>query len=191
MRTLSAGGVTTLFGSKVPMILLIEMQLTPTLRLATSAVTISWNSQSWIGAGSLGNVEPLKDSAGEVEGLRFTLSGVPSENISLVLNQSVRNKLCILRAAILHPDTHVIQDVVTVGTFVLDQMVINGSVIGVTAYPMQRLFQRVKVIRYTDQDQQKLFPGDRCLEYIVTQAQHNDVWPAGSWRGVTKTGFRN
>ena len=58
---------------------------------------------------------------------------------------------------------------------------INGGTIGVTAYPMSRVFARPKPLRYTDGDQQLVSAGDRALEFLPSQAQHQDIWPASSW----------
>jgi hypothetical protein len=101
--------------------------------------------------------------------------------LALVLGTSARNKSCVLRLAILNATTHAVEDVSTVGTFRLDQMTISGSTVGVTAVPLARIFARPKPIRYTDGDQQLVSSGDRALEFVVSQANHQDVWPAASW----------
>jgi hypothetical protein len=181
VRSLTAGAVTALGSASVPLVLLVEMAFSPVIYLASSAVDIVWDSKTWLGAGSLGAVEPVRDRSGDGGGLQFTLSGVPSAAVSLALGTSVRNRSCILRAAILNPTTHAVEDVATVGTFKMDQMTIAGGTIGVTAYPMSRIFARPKPLRYTDGDQQLVSSGDRALEFLVSQANKQDVWPAASW----------
>jgi hypothetical protein len=181
VRSLAAGAVTALSGADVPVVLLVQMAFDPVLYLASSAVDVSYGGNTYLGAGSLGNVDVVRDSAGEANALQFTLSGVPSDAIALALGTSARNKACTLRLAILSATTHAIEDVSTIGTFMLDQLTISGSVIGVTAVPMARIFSRPKPIRYTDGDQQLVSAGDRSLEFLVSQANHQDVWPAASW----------
>jgi len=181
MRTLTAGAVSALSGGVVPVVMLVEMAFSPALYLATSAVDIVWDSKTWLAAGSLGAVEAVRDSAGEAQALQFSLSGVPSEMLALVLGTSARNRSCVLRLAILNATTHAVEDVSTVGTFRLDQMTISGATVGVTAVPLARIFARPKPIRYTDGDQQLVSSGDRALEFVVSQANHQDVWPAASW----------
>jgi predicted ester cyclase len=181
VRSLTAGAITALSSERPPIILLIEMAFSPPVRVATSAVHIDWNGYTWLGAGPLGSVEPMQDNAGEAQGLKFALSGVPSENIALALGQSARNKACRIYLAILNPDTHAIEDVSALGTFVLDQLTVAGSTIGVSAYALSRVFARPKPLRYTDGDQQLVSAGDRALEYLVSQSTHQDIWPAASW----------
>ena len=36
-------------------------------------------------------------------------------------------------------------------------------------------------VRYTDQDQQRLFAGDKGLEYVVAQGDKIIKWPAASY----------
>lgn len=181
MRTLTSGAITALTGAQVPIVLLVEMMFATPLRVASSAVPIVWNGFTWLGAGPLGAVDAVKDASGDAQALQFTLSGVPSENIALALTESARNKACTVRLAILNPATHAVEDVSTIGVFMLDQLIINGGTIGVTAYPMSRVFARPKPLRYTDGDQQLVSAGDRALEFLPSQAQHQDIWPASSW----------
>jgi hypothetical protein len=181
MRTLTAGAITALAAADVPIVMLVEMAFSPVIRLASSAVDIVWSGNTYLGAGPLGSVEAVKDSAGDATALQFQLSGVPTDNLALALGQSARNKACTVRLAVLNSTTHAVEDVATIGVFQLDQLAISGSTIGVTAYPMARVFARPKPIRYTDGDQQLVSSGDRALEYLVSQSTHQDVWPAASW----------
>lgn len=185
MRTLASGASTALAGAAVDLAVLVEMAFSPVLYLATSAVPITWGGNTYLAAGSLGAIEELRDSAGDSVGVKFAMSGIPSENIALVLGTSARNKRCTLRLAVLNSATGVIEDVSTLGIFMLDQMTITESgatsTINVTAHPMARIFARPRPLRYTDGDQQLVQAGDRCLEFLTSQAHHQDVWPAASW----------
>jgi hypothetical protein len=185
VRTVAAAALTTLQSREAPLVLLLELGFDPVLYFASSAVSIDHGGNTYLAAGSLGAVDAVKDAAGEVQGVKFALSGVPSANLSLALGVSARNKYAVLSVAILNATTHAIEDVSVFGTFVLDQMPIvegaESSSIGVTAYPLQTVFQRVKSIRYTDGDQKRQYPGDRCMEFLNSQSQHSDVWPAASW----------
>lgn len=181
MRSLTSGAVAALSAPAVPIVMLVEMMFSTPLRVASSAVPIVWGGYTWLGAGPLGQVDAVKDAAGEAGALQFSISGVPQDSIALVLNESARNKACTVRLAILDAITHAILDVSTIGTFLMDQMVINGGTVAVTAIPMARVFARQKPLRYTDGDQQLISAGDRALEYLNSQAQAQDVWPAASW----------
>lgn len=181
MRTLTSGAQSVLAGSHVPAVLLIEMSFSPVLRVTTAGADIVYGGNTYTGVGSLGAVEPVKDSTSETTGLTFTLSGVPSANLSLALGVSARGKTCSIRLGILNATTYAIEDAPLLGTFILDQMTIAGSTISVSCQPMRRLFAMPKFLRYTDGDQQIVSAGDRALEYLTSQAVTKDIWPAASW----------
>lgn len=181
MRTIATAAASALSSAQVSAVILVEMAFSPVLRLCSAPVSVVWNSNTYLGAGTLGAVDVVRDTSGDAQALQFTLSGVPSENLSLALSQSPRGRACTVRLAVLNSATHAVEDAVLLGNFVLDQLTINGNSIGVTALPLARIFARPKPLRYTDGDQQALSAGDRCLEYLNSQSTHRDVWPAASW----------
>lgn len=186
-RDLAPAADTALEGPAVPLVVFLEMAFSSTLRLCSAPVTIPWNGFDWLGAGNLGEVSAVRESSGEITGLQFALSGVPSENIALALAESPRGKTCMMYLGILHADTHAVLDAPLIFPGLMNQMVIqedpanHTATLAVTAMHLGKLMQRVKSIRYTDADQQKLYPGDTSLRFIVSQAQHKDVWPAASF----------
>jgi hypothetical protein len=148
-------------------------------------VTINWNSNDWIGAGNLGAVEEIDDKVAEQKGLKFSLSGVPSALLAVALAEPIRNKSCSVYVCVLDATTHAVLDVPTVWTGTLDQMTVTqnaGScVIGVSAEHPGATYGRPKPLRYTDADQQAIFPGDTSLRFVVDQSQKQDTWPAASF----------
>lgn len=185
MRSVAAPAQAVLAGPVVPLCLLLELAFSPVVRLCTGAVTIEYGGQLFFGTGTLGAVEAVSDEVQSTTGLRFTLSGVPLDSIALALSESVRGVGCILRAAILDPATHAVLDAPTVFTGTLDAMPIThgaeDATVSVTAIHRGETFRRAKPIRYTDGDQQRLFPGDTSMRYVLSQAQAQDVWPAASY----------
>lgn len=182
MLTLASSAVTAIASSNVAAVILVEMWFSSgTIRLCTAAVDVVYSGNTYLASGPLGTVEAIKDSTGTPSSLSLSISGVPTENLSLALNTSARNVACYLRLAIMDGTTQAILDAPLLGAFRLDQMTINGSTIAVTAHPLHRTFSRAKPVRYTDVDQQRLYAGDKSLQYITSQAQKTDVWPAASW----------
>jgi hypothetical protein len=175
-------------------VLLIEMQLTAgALYMNTSMSDIDWNSQTWIGLGGLGNVAPIEDTSGaELQPLKFSMMACDQSIVAMALGQPVQGRPCIMRTMLLDPDTNLVIDVQTVWTGTLDQMQyeepFDGSIgaptISVSAEHRGVAMQRPRPIRYTDADQTALVSStDRMLQFVLAQAQHQDVWPAASyWR---------
>jgi hypothetical protein len=171
---------------RLEMALAVEMLLSEPVRLNSTPNTRDWNGNTWLGAGSLGSVEEVRATAGaERSNLRFALSGVPSANIALALSEPLRGKPCKLWLWFCNSDTWAIVDTVQLWDGILDPMSVNHgvqtSVISVTAESMLAVFARTKELKYNESDQQRLHPGDTCMRFLASQAQHQDVWPAASY----------
>lgn len=182
MRTFAAPAATVLAGPVVPLVMLVELGFSPGIRLCSGSVTVSYGGNNYAGTGTLGAVEAVTDEVQSTAGLRFTLSGVPSESIALALGETVRGTPCTLRMAVLDPVTHAVLDAPPLFTGTLDQMPITHGqdtcTIGVVAIHRGETYRRPKPLRYTDGDQQRLFTGDTSLRYVLSQSQAQDVWPA-------------
>lgn len=183
MRTLSTPGA-ALLGRGCSLTLLVEMQLDVPLYAASSAIDIEWGGHTYLGGRGFA-VEPVDDRGGELQQLRFTLSGVPSEMLALALATPIQGKVVIVSTVLMDPDTGAIVDVMRLWSGTLDQMPIKHGVeyssISVTAESRGVAFARPKGVRYSDSEQARLFAGDRCLEFLVSQANHQDVWPAAAF----------
>lgn len=185
MRTLSGPATTALAAGAVPVVLCVEMAFSPAVALASSAVSVQIGPTLYLGAGSLGAVEAINDAPSDSQALRFTLSGVPTDNLALAMQEDARGRACTVKLAVLDPATHAVLDSPTVWAGTLDQMPISRGArtgtIGVTALHRGETFRRAKPLRYTDNDQQRLQPGDTSLRYVLSQAQHQDIWPAAAF----------
>jgi hypothetical protein len=185
VRTIAGPAQTVLNGGTPPLVVFVYMALSSPLRLNTSAMTINWNGSDWLGAGSMGAIEEIADSPEEQRSLRFTLSGVPSAMLAVALAEPVRNKVCTLWLGILDPTTHAVLDAVQAWSGTLDNMPITQTgetcTISAVGEHAGATFNRPKPLRYTDADQQRLYPGDTCLRFVTSQANHPDTWPAASF----------
>lgn len=154
--------------------------------LASGCINLDHDGHTYQAIGQFGGVEQLRDSPNDAPELRFTLSGVPSTQIGLALSEPVRNRPVYLFLAVLDPAGGTVLDVLDLWSGTLDQMAVNHSAdgqvtIGVTALHAAATLRRPKPLRYTDADQQRLYPGDTCLRFLPSQANHQDVWPAAAW----------
>ena len=185
MRSLAPAAVTVLAGPVVPAALLLEMLTTPAVRLCSAAVSLTVGADTYLGQGALGGVEAVVEAPGGGSTLRFALSGVPSDLVATALAEDTRGKSVRLRLAILDPDTHAVLDSPLIRPGAVDQMIIthggDTSSIGFTAVHRSETFRRPKPLRYTDNDQQLLHPGDTSHRYVTSQAQVQDIWPAASY----------
>lgn len=185
MRILSPAADAALASPHAVAVLFVEMLLTQPIYLSTSAVTITWNAHDWLGTGSMGAIEELRDEAGESTALRFTLSGVSSDLVALALGENVRDKACRVYQPIIDPDTHVVLEVPRAWGGALDYMGTSRdgatATISVVAESTSARFRRAKPLRNNDADHQRLVPGDTSARFITSQSQHKDAWPAASF----------
>lgn len=185
MRALTPGAIAGLSGPAVALAVLVDMAFDSPLRMASGSAAIDVGGVLYFGAGNLGSVDAVRDEAGQTQGLKFALSGVPSVNIALALGLDVQGRACTVRVALCDPATWAVLDTPVAWTGTLDQMPISHgaetATIGVVAMHRGETFRRPKPLRYTDGDQQRLVPGDTSCQYIVSQSQHQDVWPAAAW----------
>jgi hypothetical protein len=185
MRTLDPAASAALDDSAVVVVILVEMALTETIRLCSASHDITFGGQVFQAIGDLGSVDEVKDEMGEVSGLNFSLSGVRNDNLSIAINEPIRGKAAYMRLALLSISTLAVLDAPLVWSGTCDQMPVEfgkvTSAINVVCQHRGVTFARPKPLRYTDADQQALFPGDTSLRFVAEQSQHPDVWPAASF----------
>lgn len=185
MRNLSVAERTALASGTVALAVLVDLGFTPAIRLCSGSVTLQVGADLYFGTGVLGAVEAVSDEVQGTQHLRFSLSGVPSETLALALSEQVRGTACNVRLAILHGETQALLGTQLIFAGELDQMPITHgaetSTVGVIAVHRGETYRRSKPLRYTDNDQQLIQPGDTCCRYVLSQSQVQDVWPAAAF----------
>lgn len=189
MRTVSASASTVLSGRLVPLVLLIEMDLSSPLYLNTSNADLVIASTTYYGTKGMGKVAPQQDVSGDVKGLSFEISGAPSAMVSLALTEKVQGKAVRIKACILDPTTFAFVDTRVRWAGRLDVMTISESqsesggtaTISITAEHAGIDLTRPANVYYSDDDQQRLNPGDLFLQFMADQIDQRIVWPAAEW----------
>ena len=184
MRTLVASVATALAQPDVRLVQLINMQLTAPLLVNTSSWDLTWAGQTYLGVAGAGRIDTVDDQPGELKGLNFELSGVPSSMLALVLSEPVQGKLVTIYTAIFDANCQIL-DAVVEWAGRLDVMTIaesgQAAVVTVSAEHIGIDLLRPGNSRFSNQDQQRLYPGDAFFEYVVDQADQQIIWPAASY----------
>ena len=184
MRTLSAAITNALATPGVALAQLIDMQLTAPLRVNTSGWDLVWAGNTYQGVAGAGRIDTIDDVPGEIKGLKFELSGVPSSMVSLVLAEPVQGKLVNIYTAIFDTNTQII-DAVLEWAGRLDVMSIaesnNTATVTVSAEHIGIDLLRPGNARFSQQDQVRRYPGDNFFKYVVDQADQQIIWPAASY----------
>jgi hypothetical protein len=158
----------------------VEKELNPFFAaelLFDSGATRFWNGygeltfdgKTFFGGGSLLSVSDVEEISDiEAKGLSFILSGLPSELISIVLQEPYQNRVARLFIGALKDDGTVQAYELFSGR--LDVMTIeeSGETASIAITVENRLIDlnRPRVRRYTSEDQKSLFSGDRGFDYV-------------------------
>lgn len=180
-RTITTAVANALAGEVVPALLLVDLDFSSGhLYVNNSALTFAWNSQTWLGLANLGSVEAIAEHSGlEMSGVRLTLTGIPSEMISIALGEHYQGRACVIYLAPLSSDYAVLADPVQVFSGRIDTMEISlGDTASITLTAESRLtdWERPRVRRYTHEDQLAEHPGDLGLEFVPQMAEKVLVW---------------
>ncbi|MBX3605376.1 MAG: hypothetical protein KF788_08895 [Piscinibacter sp.] len=187
MHSLSSAGLAVLASGRAGLILLLEIQTDPIVRLVSTPYPIFYEGVWWQGAQKLGTIEQVEDKVGSSGGaaLRFTLAAVASDVVALALQDEVKFAPCTLRVGVFDVAARALRDVVQIFAGQMDQLPValsaEAAAISATAVHRGETFGRPKPLRNTDVDQQKLAPGDTSRRFVVAQSQQQDVWPAASF----------
>jgi hypothetical protein len=181
-RTLTAEALSELSGSVIGTVLFIEAEFSGgPVRFWSGPGPLTWDGKLWTGSGKLLSISEITETGGvEATGLTLTLSGVPSDLIAIAYGEFVQGRPCRVWQGFLTASNEVIASphLVTQGRMdtVADRDDGAFATISVTVESNLTDLQRLRVRRFTDQDQQRFFPGDRGLEYVARLQNQEIPW---------------
>lgn len=185
MRDLTVSVQAELAADAVTPVFLVQLDFdSATTRVWSGIGPLSYDSQTWTGVGWLGKVSALSESTSFVaNGAAFELSGIPSALIALTLTEPYRGRRATLWLAFLDAANAVIADPVILFRGLIDLVEVDEGaetasiVINVESRAAE--LKRTRERRYTHQDQQIDFPGDRGLEFVAGLQDKQIVWRPG------------
>lgn len=151
------------------------------IRFWTGMGAITWNSQTWDGLGNLIGFQGV-DEGSEViaRGTSISLSGVPTAMVSAAITDAQQGLPGRIWVGLLAADGTIIVDPVEVFVGRLDvPTVADGQdtcTVSITYESRLIDLNTPRELRYTDQSQQQLYPGDRGFEYVTTIQDVEIVW---------------
>lgn len=183
MRSLSGATVAALSAPVVRVAQLVLMVFsTGTVALNSRNHDIDFDGVTYRGAAGLGTISATEDSPGEIKGLQLQMSGVPVEYLSMALDDAavVQGARLVIRLAILD-DVGAVVDAPIDWDGSLDTMSIEEDEgkceITATAESSAVDLLRGNPRTTSNADQQAMYPGDRAMEFIVSQDGVPIVWP--------------
>lgn len=165
-------------------VLLCELMLSTPIRVHSGLGSLTWDSKTWLGVGNLGGVSEIEEGVDvSARPLVLSLSGIPSEYITMALTEEYRNKRARLWIGFLE---------VSGGFKDTPSQVFGGRVSTMTTSDdgtnctlsvslESRLadLRRARVSRYTHEEQIKRYPGDFGLSFVARLANAPIYWGIG------------
>lgn len=144
-----------------------------TLRLCSAETLINWDGQVWIAAGQLVGFEPPEETAAvEAPGWTVSLTGIPVEHVNRMLTEVSQGATGKVWIGFRDTAASLIVDPVLIATGRVDVPTIEDDAetcrITVAYEGHLRDMLRSQELRYTHEEQQRLFPGDLGLEYVTS-----------------------
>ena len=181
MRTLSTAASNALASDNVPYLLFIQLEFASgVVRVCNASYDFQWNGFTWVGAGNVGSIQPIEEGAElQMYGVAMQLSGIPSSLVANALNQSYRGRNAFIYVAPLDSNYNVIADPVIAFSGRMDTMQIEVSKTAtITLSAESRLtdWERARVRRYNNEDQQQVYAGDLGFQYVPQMVEKQLVW---------------
>ncbi len=154
------------------------------VRIWTGPREIAWDGKTWTGAGALIGLGALEETSEVVaSGTTVSLSGVPRDLVGLAIDEARQGKPGRIWLALLTPELEVIADPVQAFSGRLDVPEISedGASCTITISYESRLIDlgTPRNWRYTHENQQVLFPGDRGFEHVTAIQDREITWGRG------------
>lgn len=179
-RSLTSGAQAQLVARLVRPVFFVSMAFADqTIYAHTSIGTISWDSQAWLGVGTLGEISAVSEG-GEVDaqGISIKLSGIDPALLNESINE-LNSGTAQVFLGFLDQNGALVADAIPLPLFVglMDAPEIdldtNTATIEIAVENRLSDLNRARGGRYTDQDQRQRYPGDGALQWVsYLQDQH-------------------
>ena len=185
-RDLSASVQAALDETQVNPILLFEAEFADGyLRLWTGYGDLSWNGYTWTGAGTMGSISPISETDQvQANGIAVSLSGIPSDYVSLILSDVRQGKIGRVYLGFLDNSGNIIANPYMAFEGRLDIPTLEeageGAMITITYESRLIDLNRSREIRFTDEEQKRMYPGDKGLEYVAAMQEVTLNWGRSS-----------
>ena len=152
-----------------------------TVRVWTGYGDLTWDNKTWLGTGTFINISSVEESYEiKANGITVTLSGVPSDMLSLALTEQYQGREFNLYMGALNEDHTVIASPIVIFSGIMDTMNIQDmdedSRISLNVENRLVDLERARIYRYTSEDQKSVYPSDKGLDFVTSLQDQSVVW---------------
>jgi hypothetical protein len=185
-RTIAAATIAALSSQHIRWLIFAKVEFDfATLAFNSSLESKVFDGDTYLGAGSLGNVSQAVESSGlDPAEYKITFSGVNDTVLSAAATEDYLNKRAIVHVAVLDEFDAIIGEPFIWFEGLTDSVDVKyGKQSTIVVNIRDRLtdWSRRRISRYTDGEQQSLHTGDKGLEFVTEVASRDIVWPAREW----------
>jgi len=183
-RPMTAEMLAALQAGHVDVAFLFEGQFkNGTVNIWTGLGPLDYDGKTWTGAGQLLGMTAVEETeAIQASGITISLGGVRPADIALALTEMQRGLPGVMWLALFTPSGALIPSPIVWFRGQMDAAVIQDSVESAkiqVSYENELItLEKPREVRYTDEEQKRLYPGDLGLEFIA--ALQDSVLPWGS-----------
>jgi len=207
-RELTQSIINNLEAAEVQPLFAVELYLdTQTLYMWTGIGDLVFNNITYVGTGQFLEISELRETAEiSAKGATVSLSGIPSNLISLAISEPYQGRKCKILFGLIDANRQflkledgsfllaedgsridvsqgAVSPVVEVFNGYIDQMVINegADTSNITISVESRLIdlERARIFRFNDQNQKARYPTDRGFEFVEDLQDKQFNWGRG------------
>ena len=167
-------------------LILVEIEFPAPIRFSSAYTAVTINGTEYIGGGQLGSVSAISENTSlDPQSLDITLSGIDDATLTAGATNEYLNKDVAVRLAMLDDQGEVIGGQTMLYFFgKTDEVSFDfGSKSAIQVAARNRLadWNRKRVERNINADQQARYPGDKGFEFVSQVADADIVWPTGEF----------
>lgn len=151
-------------------------------------------TRTWLGAGGLGAIDTVGEvTDGSAAGIKASLFEIPSEFRADIAKQAVRGVVFEVYAGALNETFQQVEATALVWKGRLDDYKITdgGTTLSVEVTGESRAIdqRRPAIKRFTDEYQQRKYPGDRFFEYVPQMTEVSILWAKAEINSGLRSGI--
>lgn len=180
-RTIDAANITASQAEVVRLVYLAKLEFSSsTVYLNNTAITISYGGNDYLGIGALGSISSIGEGA-ELKSynIELTLTGIDPSYIAEALGTGYKNRIATIYLALLDVNHQLIGDPTVAFRGRMDTMYISldkESAITLSVENELNDWERPRIRRYTQEDQQLFYPGDKAFEFVNQMVEKSILW---------------
>lgn len=182
MRDIPSEVITALESGVFRMAFLVRLEFDTPIRFSSLYESRTFGDYTYTGGGNLGSISSFKENTDlEPNNYEVSLSGVNQATLSAVGGSDYLNRVAVCEVVMLDESGNSLGDPMTYFVGFVDEVKFTyakRASIKVTVRDRLADWNRVKIERNVNADQQARYTGDKGFEFVSQVADKKIIWPA-------------